>query len=178
VPWDEPGSTALVVMTPELEAVAGSFYREQSAAGRDGMTPHVTLVVPFVPAAGIHEGIESRLRSLFRRFEGFDYYLRRFEYFESGVLWLAPEPPRPFVDLVSAIVEEFPEHPPYEGVHEEVIPHVTVAESNDRGLLEQVSFAVEPRLPIPCRAEEAMLVVRGSDLRWSPRSSFHFGSLE
>jgi 2'-5' RNA ligase superfamily len=178
VPWDEPGSTALVVMTPEIEAVAGSFYREHSAAGRDGMTPHVTLVVPFVPAAGIHEGIENRLRSLFRRFEGFDYHLRRFEYFESGVLWLAPEPPRPFADLASAIVEEFPEYPPYEGVHEEVIPHVTVAESNDQRVLEQIRSEVEPRLPIRCRAEKATLVVRGSDLRWRPRSPFHFGSLE
>lgn len=165
-------------MTPEIEPAVGAFYREHSAAGRDGMTPHVTLVVPFVPAAGIHEGIEKRLRSLFRRFEGFDYHLRRFEYFENGVLWLDPEPPRPFVDLVSAIAEEFPEHPPYEGVHEEVIPHVTVAESNDQRLLEQIRSEVEPRLPIRCRAEKAMLVVRGSDLRWRPRSPFRFGSLE
>jgi 2'-5' RNA ligase len=178
VPWDEPGSTAVVVMAPETAAVIGSFYRQHSAAGRDGMTPHVTLVVPFVPAAGIHEDIENRLRALFRRIEGFDYDLRRFEYFEGGVLWLAPEPPRPFVDLVFAIAEEFPEHPPYEGVHDEVIPHVTVAETNDQGLLEQIRSAVEPRLPIRCRAEEAMLVVRGSDLRWRPRSPFRFGSLE
>jgi 2'-5' RNA ligase len=165
-------------MTPELDAVAGAFYREESAAGRDGMTPHVTLVVPFVPAAGIHKDIENRLRALFRRFGGFDYQLRRFEYFESGVLWLAPEPARPFVDLVSAIGEKFPDYPPYEGVHEGVIPHVTVAESNDQRLLEEIRSAVEPHLPIQCRADEAMLVVRGSDLRWRPRSSFRFGSLE
>jgi 2'-5' RNA ligase len=165
-------------MTPETEAVIGSFYRQHSAAGRDGMTPHVTLVVPFVPAAGIHEDIENRLRALFRRIEGFDYDLRRFEYFESGVLWLAPEPPRPFVDVVSAIVKEFPEYPPYEGVHEEFIPHVTVADSNDQRLFEQIRSEVEPRLPIRCRAEKAMLVMRGSDLRWKPRSPFRFRSLE
>lgn len=144
-------------MTPELEAVAGSFYREQSAAGRDGMTPHVTLVVPFVPAAGIHEGIENRLRSLFRRFEGFDYHLRRFEYFESAVLWLAPEPPRPFVDLVSAIVEEFPEHPPYEGVHEEVIPHVTVAGEQRSGAARtgQLRCGAAAADPVPSRRSNA-----------------------
>ena len=165
-------------MTPEVEAAVGAFYREHTAAGRDAMTPHATLVVPFVPAAGIHECIENSLRALFRRFEGFDYHLRRFEYFESGVLWLAPEPPRAFVDLVSAIGEKFADYPPYEGVHEGVIPHVTVAESNDQRLLVEIRSAVEPQLPIRCRADEATLVVRGSDLRWRPRSSFRFGSLE
>jgi hypothetical protein len=178
VPWDEPGSTAIVVLTREAEPVVGSVYGEHSQAGRDGMTPHVTLVVPFIHAVAIDDGIDRRLRGLFGSFASFDYRLRQLEYFESGVLYLPPEPPRPFVELVSALLEEFPEYPPYEGIHDEVIPHVTVADSDDEALLERIRAEVAPGLPIRCRAEEATLVERGTDLRWNLRASFALGSLE
>jgi hypothetical protein len=178
VPWNEPGSTAIVVLTREAEPVVGSIYGEHSQAGRDGMIPHVTLVIPFVPAAAIDDGIDYRLRSLFGSFASFDYRLRQLESFESGVLYLPPEPTRPFVELVSALVEEFPEHLPYEGIHDEVIPHVTVAVSEDDALLERIRAEVAPGLPIRCRAEEATLVERDTDLRWNPAASFALGSLE
>jgi 2'-5' RNA ligase len=172
VPWEEPGSTAIVVLTPEAEPVAGCFYRAHTDAGRDGMTPHVTLLVPFMPAARLGEDVLHRLRQLFGRFEAFDYHLRRFELFDGGVLYLAPEPPGPFVNLVSALAEEFPEYPPYEGIHEVVIPHVTVADSGDEELHARVRSDVEPRLPVACRAAEATLVERGADLQWRPRDTF------
>jgi hypothetical protein len=178
VPIDAPGSTAIVVLTREAEPVIGGFYRRHTGAGRDGMTPHVTLIVPFMPASGIDASVEGRLASLFGRFEAFDYVLRRFEYFESGVLYLAPDPPAPFVDLVLALTDEFPDYPPYEGVHDVVIPHVTVVESDDPELVDEVRSETEPRLPVDCRAAEATLVERGADLRWRPRTAFAFGSLE
>jgi hypothetical protein len=178
VPWDAPGSTAIVVMTREAEPVVGSVYREHSSAGRDGMTPHVTLVVPFVPAGRLDEAIDHRLRRMFRRFAPFKYVLRQFQVFESSVLYLTPEPSPPFVDLVQALAGEFPEYPPYEGIHDDVIPHLTVAESEDGELLERIRSAVEPQLPIECSAAEATLVERGADLRWRPRSSLSFGSVK
>lgn len=175
---DAPGSTAIVVLTREAEPVIGGFYRRHTGAGRDGMTPHVTLIVPFIAASEIDAAAEGRLASLFGRFEAFDYVLRRFEYFESGVLYLAPQPPAPFIDLVLALTDEFPEYPPYEGVHDDVIPHATVVESDDRELLDEVRSETQPRLPIACRAAEATLVERGADLRWRPRTAFALGSLE
>ena len=175
---DAPGSTAIVVLTPEAEPLAGGFYREHSNAGRDEMTLHVTLVVPFMPVDLLTEDIETRLRRLCSRREAFDYVLERFEYFESGVLYLAPEPAGRFVDLVLALTQEFPDFPPYEGMHAEVIPHVTIAESRDQVLLSRIRSEVEPGLPIACRAGRATLVERGADLRWRPRTAYAFGSLE
>jgi hypothetical protein len=125
VPWEEPGPTAIVVLTPEAEPLAGAVYREHSNAGREGMTPHVTLVVP-----------------------------------------------------IEALTAEFPDYPPYEGIHDDVVPHVTVAESQDRELLDRIRSELEPRLPIDCRAAATTLVERGSDLRWRPRMSYPLGSLE
>jgi 2'-5' RNA ligase len=178
VPADAPGSTAIVVLTPEAEPLAGDYYREHSNAGRDGMTPHVTLLVPFVPAAGMDEDVSHRLDRFFAGFQAFVYHLPRLEYFESGVLYLAPEPPRPFVDLVLALTEEFPDYPPYEGIHEDVVPHITIAQSDDPDLIGRIRAEVEPSLPIECRAEAATLVERGADLRWRPQTSYSLGSLE
>lgn len=178
MPSHAPGSTAIVVLAREAEGVVGGVYRVHANAGRDGMTPHVTLLVPFVPAAQIDESVEQRLRRLFGRFEPFAYRLSRFERFESGVLYLAPEPPRPFVDLVLALTGVFPDFPAYEGIHDDAVPHVTVADGDDDELVGQIRAEIEPRLPIECRAVEATLVQRGTDLKWRPRVSIPFGSLE
>ena len=177
MPLEEPGSTAIVVLTPEVEPLADAFYREHSSAGRDGMTPHVTLIVPFVPAGAISEDIDQRLRRLFERFEPFDYDLRRFEYFESGVLYLAPEPTRPFIDLVVALIAEFPGYPPYEGLHDEVIPHLTVAYGDD-ALLAEVEADVMPKLPIEAHVTEAVLLeeLEPNWGRWGERARFKLSS--
>ena len=45
--------------------------------------------------------------------------------------YLAPEPPEPFARLTEAIAERWPDYPPYEGIHETVIPHLTVAYGDD-----------------------------------------------
>jgi 2'-5' RNA ligase len=178
VPWDAPGSTAIAVLTGEAELVIGDVYSRYASAGRQGMTPHVTLIVPFVPAADLDASVENRLRALFNRVQPFDYVLERFEYFESGVLYLAPEPSAPFVDVVQALAAELPDYPPYEGLHDDVIPHVTIAESRDQELLARIRSEIEPRLPIACRAQTATLVERGLDFRWRPRTAYTFGSLE
>lgn len=142
------------------------------------MAPHVTLLIPFVPAGLIDEAVGRRLRRVLRRFNHFEYALSRFESFDTGVLYLAPEPSRPFVDLALALIREFPDYPPYEGIHDQVIPHVTVSDSDDEELLERIRSEVEPRLPIECDATKVTLVERGTDLRWRARAAIALGSLK
>jgi 2'-5' RNA ligase len=179
VPWDAPGSTALVVATPEVEGLTGETYRAHSNAGRDGMFPHITLLVPFVPDALLDDAVEARLRSVLKRFEPFDYVLARLARFpESGVLFFAPEPAAPFVVLVRALSAEFPDYPPYDGVHATMVPHATIADSEDATLLDRLEAELEPRVPIADHAAEVTLVQRGTDLRWHRRASYPLGSLE
>jgi hypothetical protein len=178
MPWDAPGSTAIVVLTPEAEPITGDWYRLHAKAGREGMRPHVTLLSPFIPADLFEDSVDTRLRELFSGFAPLDYMLERIERLPDGILYLAPVPAGPFVDLTNALVSAFPGYPPYDGVHDEVIPHATIAVSDDAGLLADVAAAVEPRLPIRCRAVEATVVERGADLRWKPRTTVPFGSLE
>lgn len=175
MPFEEPGATAIVVLTPEAEPLIGELYRLHTGAGGDGMTPHVTLLVPFVPVGQLDHDVDRRLRGVFRSHEPFDYLLARFERFPGDILYLAPEPSKPFVDLVEALSREFPDYPPYEGLHDEVIPHATVAESDDQALLQRITGELEGTLPVECRAEVATLVERGIDLQWRPRVSFPLG---
>lgn len=176
MPWDAPGSTALVVLAPETDAVVGELYRRHAKAGREGMSPHVTLLVPFVPADRLDREAEARVATVFQRFQRFVYALRRLEQFDEGVLFLAPEPLHPFVELTEALMEQFPDYPPYDGIHDVIVPHLTVAVSDDWELLAQIAAEVKPQLPLECRVTVATLVERGADLRWRPRTAFSLGS--
>jgi 2'-5' RNA ligase superfamily len=175
VPIDAPGSTAVVILTPEAEPHIGELYRVHSNAGGDGMTPHVTLLVPFVPAAELDARVDLRLRGVLRLVEPFDYALTRVERFGSDVLYLAPEPSRPFIELTTLLWREFPDFPPYEGSHDDVVPHTTVVEDGDEALFERITAELEPRLPVSCRAEAVTVVERGVDLQWRPRVAFPLG---
>jgi hypothetical protein len=92
------------------------------------------------------------------------------------MLYLAPEPSEPFTSLTEAIFERWPDYPPYEGVHEEVIPHLTVAYGDD-ALLAVVEADVVQRLPVNMRVREAILLEElVPDVRWVTRERFPLGS--
>jgi hypothetical protein len=170
MPWDAPGSTAVVISVPEADALIGDLSSVHTPAGRDGMWPHVTLLVPFVPAGSIDEDVELRLRGALAAVEPFEYRLGRLERFsEEGVLYLAPEPEQPFLDLINELIAAFPDQPPYDGAHGTIVPHATVAVGDD-GLLSRLASEVEAGLPIACATASATLVERGDDLRWRRRA--------
>jgi 2'-5' RNA ligase len=175
VPWDAPGSTALVVLAREADPVVGEWYAANSRAGADGMTPHVTLLVPFVPEPGVDESVKARLRRVFGAVAPLEYELRRFERFDDGVLYLAPDPAAPFVAITRSLTIEFPNYLPYDGIHDTIVPHLTVADAQDEELIARIRADVESQLPLACRAGEATLVVRGDDLRWRPRAQYPLG---
>ena len=91
------------------------------------------------------------------------------------ILYLEPEPAEPFVALTHAIEREWPDQPPYGGVHETIVPHLTVAESTDQGLLDRVAAEVEPQLPVVTHVREASLFVEDHAGRWREHSRLPFG---
>src|SRR5688572_4489346 len=164
--------TAVVITFPELSAVVDE-WRERTCADRTslGIPPHVTLLHPFVPAEDVDVGVLEELRQLFEATPPFEVAfceVRRW----PEMAYLAPEPPEPFSRLTEAIVERWPKYPPYEGIHETVIPHLTVAYGND-AVLDEVEGHVTPKLPIRAHVTEA--VVLGElepDGRWGERARF------
>ena len=166
--------TAVIVSFPEA-ASAVDEWRERTSDDRTsiGIPPHVTLLHPFVPAEAIDDEMLEQLGSLFAACAPFDVVFREARRW-PGMLYLAPEPPEPFTRLTEAIVRRWPEYPPYEGLHEEVIPHLTVAYGDDT-LLAEVEADMSAKLPFSTTVHEAMLLVElVPDVRWETRAVFPF----
>ncbi len=166
--------TAIVVAFPEASPVVDD-WREQTSDDRTsiGIPPHVTLLHPFVAAATIDEDILAQLRSLFAASAPFDVVFHKARRW-PGMLYLAPDPPEPFARLTEAIVERWPGYPPYEGIHDEVIPHLTVAYGDD-ALLSEVEADVSAKLPVSAIVSEAVLLEEVEpDRLWRTRARFGF----
>jgi hypothetical protein len=168
------GETAIVVVVPEAESVVGDLYRTHTNSGREGMPPHVTLLIPFADSDSLPL---DEVRAVLGRFEPFEFALtepRRFEPRSGPILWLAPEPPAPFVALTETLLRAFPDYRPYDGAFDDVIPHLTVAVGRDTDALDRIEREVVPALPIAATARAATIVHR-LDGRWVPHTVVPLG---
>jgi 2'-5' RNA ligase len=167
--------TAVVIAFPDASAAVDA-WRERTCSDRPsiGIPPHVTLLFPFVPAERVDEGVIAELQRLFAATSPFAVTFRELRRWPETV-YLAPEPPEPFARLTEAIAERWPGYPPYEGVHETVIPHLTVAYGDD-ALLGEVEADVKPKLPIEAHVTEAVLLeeLEPNWGRWGERARFAF----
>jgi hypothetical protein len=156
-----PRRTALLVAVPEAEPLVGELRLQHDRSAALGVPAHITLLFPFAPPEELDEG---ELAIFFAGFPAFDFILDRVERFEDGLVWLRPEPSAPFSDLIAAIAQRWPSYPPYEGLHDQVIPHLTVSES---------PIDLDLPLPVPSRATEVALYVEDEATgRWSRRATF------
>jgi 2'-5' RNA ligase len=157
--------SAVLVHVPEAEPVVGGWRRRYTHDAPLGIPPHVTLLFPFVAAGSLDEEVERRLANLLSEAEPFAVTFARTARFPT-ILYLEPQPSAPFSALTEAIAADWPEHPPYEGEFDEVIPHLTVAESDDERLIAQIEADVVPQLPVRSRVREAQLYVEDAAGRW------------
>jgi 2'-5' RNA ligase len=168
--------SAVVIEAPQAAPLVDHWRRQYTEDAPLGVPAHVTLLTPWVPAEQIDEHAEERLAGLLREADAFDFVLRRTARFREGpLLYLPPEPPEPFVGLTEAIAAEWPEHPPYKGIHDTIVPHLTVAQADD-GVLDGIADALEPELPIESRATEALLLEEGEDGLWRTRRKLLLGA--
>ena len=137
------------------------------------MPAHVTLIYPFAP---LEEVDTDALGALFAGADQFDYSLGAVREFDGGVVYLAPDPAAPFVELTRLLVERFPRHAPYGGQFEvdELVPHVTVVHTADADVRADAAPSVSDALPIACRADAAWLV-HEDEGRWRRHAAFPLG---
>ena len=165
--WDEAGATALVVVVPEAEQLIGALRRAHTPSGRDGMPAHVTLLAPF---AGLAERDDDAIRGVCARFHPFGFALRRTGRFDdTGVLYLAPEPAEPFVELIGAFADAFPAH---RSSFDPVVPHVTVAAGLEPGRLDEIAGQLKRALPMRACADDVVLFARSDEGRWEEQARF------
>ena len=151
--------TAVVVAVPEAEPLVGRFRRRYTRDGADGMPAHITLLYPFVDSDRLGDGGIDRAAAILSGFEPLSVVFRETAFFRGPadlILWLRPEPSEPFVAMTEALVDAFPDHPPYGGIHDTIVPHLGIAHG-DSELLSRIRAEVEPGLPLEARVGEAWL---------------------
>ena len=133
-----------IIVPIRLPAELEAIRMREVASARAGAPAHVTLLFPFVPARELRAAHLQRVAAVIGSVPAFDVVLREARRWDpggdaaEGVIWLDPEPSAPFVALTEALGRAFPDYLPYGGLHDRIIPHLTIA-SDDRRRLSAVT---------------------------------------
>lgn len=165
-------STILIIPVPAAETVVADHRARFDPSAAQGVPAHITVLLPFLELDSISPEDVRRLEQLFAAAEPIDFTLARTARFPQ-VLFLAPDPAEPLVDLTEAVWREWPDHPPYGGEFPDIVPHLTVA-AGDAPYAE-LERALEPTLPIQATAERVWLMSRTEAGRWRHERSFRLG---
>jgi 2'-5' RNA ligase len=168
---DLPTGIAIPLRIPPRLA---AIRRRWDKAARAGARSHVTVLYPFVPAARLVPADRATLVGIARAVEPFDVRFERVRLVDDGVVWVEPEPAEPFRRLTAAVHARWPDCPPYEGRFDDVIPHLTVVES-DVVPLEPVESAALASVPFAARAERLELWRQDDAGRWHPHWVMRLG---
>jgi hypothetical protein len=159
---------------PEAETLVGPLRERHDAAAGAGLPAHITILYPFLPVYRIEFTDLARLSAFFAATPTIAYALTEVRRF-PGVVYLAPEPDRPMRELISRLRALYPEYPPYGGKYPEVVPHLTVAQTEEVEVLDEVAAALAGGLPIRCSATEAWLMMEDDQGRWRAGHRFALG---
>jgi hypothetical protein len=151
--------TALIVAVPEADEVVSEIRLLHDWSAARGVPAHLTVLFPFADSATVDE---QALSDLFATQPAFSFTLDRIET-HDGMVWLLPEPSRPFEELTLMVWERWPEYPPYQGAHQVVAAHLTVSET---------LIDVDVELPIASRASAVTLIEEQTDTHWNIRAVF------
>lgn len=154
------GITGILIPVREAETVVrprAMLVQPELLPAEDGSAAHITLLAPFMSPEDADEGVLAELTRFFGEVTAFAFELTTVTQFPGGTVYLTPEPPEVFRRLTIGLHRLFPEFPPYGGVFDDVVPHLSVPmpPEEDVGTLRS---ALHRRLPISAHATEARLV--------------------
>lgn len=169
----EVARAGLVVAVPEAEPVVAAHRQRLDPNAALGVPAHVTVLFPFVPPAGIDDDVLGRTADVVGAAPAFSYRFSRTAWFGDRVLYLAPDEEAPFRELTDRVHAAFPGFPPFEGMFEDVVPHLTVGQDQPRDVLRSAEEDVHPLLPVAGHATEVLLLVQDEPRgRWRTAGSF------
>jgi hypothetical protein len=171
--------SALVILVPEAEPIIDRLRQRYDPSAAVGMPAHITINYPFLPGLPVDAATIDQLRGLFSGFSPLRYALVEVRKFFDAV-YLAPEPSEPFMELIRAVIAQYPESPPYGGMFAKIVPHLSLAQSENAAELEFVLRAFAPgsdgSLPIEASADRVWLMDNRKG-RWEKRHAFHLGPI-
>lgn len=170
---DRPSGLAVPIRIPPAIA---RLRRRWDRAARAGAQPHVTVLYPFLPTSGLTADVRSGIAAIAAGMPSFDVGFASLRRFDDGVVWIEPTPGEPFAALTDAVVDRWPDHPPYGGLFDELIPHLTVVEVDGEGPpLETIEAKVRAALPFQARAARLELWRQDGAGRWRPHWRWRLG---
>ena len=174
--------SALLLTVPAAEAAVGPHRARLDASARDGVPAHLTVLYPFLPPDEIDPGVLAELSRLFAAAPRFSFTLDRVRWFDESVVWLGPSDESPFLALTARAAATYPSCPPYGGIYQDVVPHLTIGHVGSLAELRAAAEAVRPLLPIETEATEVTLMAgpdpgrpAGPPDRWRTVASFPLG---
>lgn len=166
------GVIVRIRLPPELE----ELRQRQDPMAHAGVPAHVTLLFPFLATEALTPAVRRRLARVASKVHPFWVRFGRTSRF-PGVLWLAPEPAEPFVDLSERLAAAFPDHPPYEGAHPDIVPHLTLAFGEERVLDRLERKAARGGIRFRRRVDAIEVIAEDGAGRWHARWRLPLGRL-
>ncbi|MBC7462003.1 MAG: 2'-5' RNA ligase family protein [Thermoleophilia bacterium] len=168
---DTIGDTAIVVLCPEVDERVRRWHVH---APTPGLPSHVTLLYPFKRLADVTDADLTLLQAIFAAECVAPIAFARTGRF-PGVLYLEPVDDARFRRLTDELVDAWPDFPPYGGMFDDVIPHLTVTHGVPEGELDMIEAELAPHLPLVTTADEAWLMTFDGD-EWSCEARLAFGA--
>jgi 2'-5' RNA ligase len=172
---DLPLSSALVIL---LDGSGGFDEARRVYAAETvalGIPFHVTLLYPFAPREELTGVLLEETRAFFAVRRPFEFALTRIAMWPR-VVYAVPEPDDELRDLMRALFARFPQWPPYDRIHDEVVPHATLGEEVDAAAVrDEIERRVAPLLPLRCQARDVALLEEFEPERWRERERFPLG---
>ena len=172
-----PATSALIVRVAEAEACVGALRERLDPSARLGVPAHVTLLHPFMATVRIDATVLAAIGAIAAAAQPFAFRLAEVRHFPEA-LFLAPDPPAPFIELTRRLAAAFPAYPPYGGRHPSIVPHLTVGQA-----LGTAAAAIERELRTALDAVGGIAACcRGFELienasgRWQPMHRFALGA--
>ena len=159
---------------PEAETWVEPWLDQYLPIWRLGVPAHVTLLFPFLTLDELDVAGLTDLNALFAATPSIHAMFAEVGQFPD-VVYLAPEPREWFISLTVALTSRFGILP-YGGLHEHIVPHLTVARHADPAVLTEIGASLAPLLPIETTISEVQLVEEEQDGRWRLAASFPLGA--
>ena len=159
-------------LPPELE----ELRQRHDPVAPSGVPAHVTLLFPFLVTSDLTPAVRRRVAGVARQVRPFDVRFERTGRFPN-VLWLGPQPDQPFIDLTERLAAVFPDHPPYEGAHADIVPHLTLAIGPEAEVERLERKVTRAGVTFRRRVQALEVIAEDAEDRWHARWRLPLGRL-
>jgi 2'-5' RNA ligase len=168
--------SALIVRIPKLDDII-SRVRRVAGVPESVFPTHVTVMSPFPSASDLSCEDILALKECCSQIEKFNFTLDQVAWFADEVVYFHIEQSDKFLSLTEAISEKFGLLP-YEGKHENFVPHVTIALNDTAEHLHLAAKVAEFCLPVVVSAESLVVWEKDENGRWSSSLDIELASKE